>query len=160
MTLLSELKTHQNAFFKIRPILNSNYKKLKVDCIYSLLFIIHFLEERGVTLTHICLTDFEVSDQYLYLIKDIHIVELIDDHYIYESRAQLQKIGSYDFMPQLSHNNHKSQLYRSVGLFMFWILTHINKEFITEKDLEPYFYTKPYFFIKNTMEKIPCLIYL
>jgi len=42
---------------------------------------------------------------------------------------------------------------------MFWILTHKTID-ISEKELEPYYYTKPYFFIKNTMGSEPSLIYL
>ena len=158
MTLLHDLNTKELAFFKIKsktnPIYHTHYKKLTMDCIYSLLFIIYFLEERGYTLTHICLDDFEIVEQHLFLKKDTHLVTL-EDIYIYEPA---EKKG-IEFLPKITRN--KWQLHRSVGQFAFWILTHSEiKSEITERDLEPYYYTKPYFFIKNTMNHEPCLIYL
>ena len=152
--MLKELKTAQIDYFKIKPKeYNTSYKKLTVDCIYSLLFIIYYLENKGLTLSHICLTDFEVYEQFLFLVDDAHVVELVDDHYMYEPAS---KSKSLEFLPADS-NNHRTHLYKSVGQFMFWILTHTNVE-ITERNMEPFYYTKPYFFIKNAMEG--SLIYL
>ena len=154
--MLKELRTAQIAYFKIKPKdIHVNYKQLKVECIYSLIFIISFLEDRGHTLTHISLSDFEIYDQYLFLKDDQHIVELVDDYYLYDTKS---KVNSTDFLPAET-NNHKTHLYRSVGQFIFWVLTHKNVE-ITEENLEPFYYTKPYFFIKNTMGSEPSLIYL
>ena len=155
-TLLKELKTNEIKYFKIKPVFTTKYKKLKTDCIYSLLFIIYFLEDNGYTLSHICLSDFEVYDQYLFLKHPDHIVELIDDYYIYDVKS---KINTLEFLPPTNTNNHKSYLYRSVGQFIFWVLTHKNIE-MNETTMESFYYTKPYFFIKNTMGAEPSLIYL
>lgn len=155
MTLLNDLKHDEIEYFKIKPKpFHTKYKTLTMDCMYSLLFIIFFLEERGLTLSHICLNDFEIYEQYMFLKSDIHIVELMNDKYVYE----LKDTSGIEFLPP-KNINHKTHLYSSVGQFSFWILTHLNKP-ITENDLEPYYYTKPYFFIKNTMGQNPCLIYL
>ena len=154
--MLKELKAAQIAYFKIKPEIQSTYKKLKVECIYSLIFIISFLENRGFTLSHICLTDFEVYDQCLILKDDAHVVKMMDDYYIYEPSS---KENIIEFMPPKNANTHKTHTYRSVGQFMFWVLTHKNVE-ITDKLLEPFYYTKPYFFIKNAISSEPSLIYL
>jgi hypothetical protein len=155
--MLKELRSAQIAYFKIKPRdIHTNYKKLKVECIYSLLFIISYLEDKGFTLSHISLSDFEIYDQYLFLKHDEHVVELIDDYYMYESKT---KTNSTEFMPPPNPNNYKTHLYKSVGQFIFWILTHKNVE-ITEQNLEPFYYTKPYFFIKNAISSEPSLIYL
>jgi hypothetical protein len=156
MTLLQELKANQIEYFKIKPIMSTKYKKLKIECIYTLLFIIYFLEDRGFTLSHICLSDFEVYEQYLFLKHDDHVVELMNDSYLYEDKSKKEAL---EFLPPTNTKNHKSHLYRSVGQFIFWVLTHSNTE-ITEEKLEPFYYTKPYFFIKNTMGAEPSLIYL
>lgn len=154
--MLRELRSAQIAYFKIKPRdIHTNYKQLKVECIYSLIFIISYLEDKGLTLSHISLNDFEVYDQYLFLKDEEHVVELVDDYYMYEPKS---KVNSTEFLPADS-NNHKTHLYRSVGQFIFWVLTHKNVE-ITEQNLEPFYYTKPYFFIKNTMGQEPSLIYL
>ena len=155
--MLKELRATQNAYFKIKPkTFNTNYKKLTIECIYSLLFIIYYLEFKGFTLSHICLNDFEICDNHLFLKDEEHVVQLVDNYYIYESKS---KTNALEFMPPTESNNYKTHLYRSVGQFAFWVLTHKNID-ITEKVLEPYYYTKPYFFIKNTMGAEPTLIYL
>lgn len=156
-TLLNYLKSEEATFFKIKPQLNTKYKKLNETCIYSLIFIIHFLEFNGFTLTHICLNDFEVHDQILFLIKDTHIVELIDDYYIYNETSK-EKI---EFIPNnIAHKNNKKFLYVSVGLFMYYLITKQIKNVITNDELNLLEYSKPYYFIKNTFDKDPCLIYL
>jgi len=155
--MLKELKIKEIEYFKIKSVKpNTHYKKLKIECIYSLLFIIYFLEEKGYTLSHICLSDFEVYEQYLFLKHDDHVVELMGDTYAYDIKT---KTSALEFLPPTNINNHKSHLYKSVGQFIYWVLTHKNNE-MTETDLEPYYYTKPYFFIKNTMGPEPSLIYL
>jgi len=155
--MLKELRSAQTAYFKIKPRdIHTNYKKLKVECIYSLIFIISYLEDHGLTLSHICLSDFEIYDQYLFLKDEEHVVELVDDYYMYDPKS---KVNSMEFLPPQKSNNHKTNLYKSVGQFIFWVLTHKNIE-ITEQNLEPFYYTKPYFFIKNTMGSEPSLIYL
>ncbi len=156
--ILTEMKKDELELFNIsKPQLTSKYKKLNELCIYSLLFIVNFLEQKGYTLTHICLNDFEVHDQILFLVKDTHIVELYDDTYIYEP-SQKEKI---EFIPDdIQYKNHKTTLYKSVGLFMFYLITKKIKSKISNAELEDLYYSKPYFFIKNTMDNDPCLIYL
>jgi hypothetical protein len=51
-------------------------------------------------------------------------------------------------------------LYKSVGLFMYYLVTQKIKNKLTDKDLNLIYYIKPYFFIKNTMDHNPCLIFL
>ncbi len=140
-----------------KPQLITKYKHLNELCIYSLLFIIDFLYKNGYTLTHICLTDFAVHDQILFLVKDIHIIELYDDTYIYEP-SQKEKV---EFIPDdIQYKNHKTILYKSVGLFMFYLITKKIRSKIPNAELDALYYSKPYFFIKNTMDIDPCLIYL
>ena len=157
-TILSEIKKNEMELFNIsKPVLTTKYRKLNELCIYSLLFIVSFLEQNGLTLTHICLNDFEVHDQILVLVKDTHIVELYDDTYIYEA-GQKEKI---EFIPDdIQYKNHKTILYKSVGLFMFYLITKKIRSKISKDELEELYYSKPYFFIKNTMDIDPCLIYL
>ena len=157
-TILSEMKKDEiKLFMKSKPQLTTKYKHLNESCIYSLLFIIHFLEQKGYTLTHICLHDFEVHDQVLFLVKDIHIVELYDDTYIYEE-SKKEKI---EFIPDdIQYKNHKTKLYKSVGLFMFYLITKKIRSILLKDELDALYYSKPYFFIKNSMDIEPCLIYL
>lgn len=158
-TLLNNLKKELSTIFNIKPILTSSYKKLNERCIYSLLFTIYYLEQHSLTLTHICLHDFEVSDQVLYLTKDTHIVELLDDHYIYESPNTAKE--HLEFLPHnITYKNDKNVLYRSVGLFMFYLVTKKIRTQIVDSELDVLYYTKPYFFIKNALDVEPCLIYL
>ena len=156
--ILTEMKKDELELFNIsKPQLTAKYKKLNELCIYSLLFIVNFLEQKGYTLTHICLNDFEVHDQVLFLVKDTHIVELYDDTYIYEP-SQKEKI---EFIPDdIQYKNHKTILYKSVGLFMFYLITKKIRSKISKDELDELYYSKPYFFIKNTMDIDPCLIYL
>lgn len=155
--MLNELRAEQMSYFNIKPkLFNTKYRKLNVDCIYSLIFIISYLEIRGFTLSHICLSDFEIYENHIFLKDDEHVVQLVDDYYMYDPRS---KTNTLEFLPPTNSRNYKTYLYKSVGQFMFWVLTHTNVE-ITEKNLESYYYTKPYFFIKNTMGNEPTLIYL
>lgn len=165
MTLLNDLKTKETLFFNVqhlKPEFNIKYKKLTPECIYSLIFIIYFLEERGLTLTHICLHDFEIFEQCLYLKTDVHVVELINDYYHVKTGITYGDLDFFSPSTNLppSTNNHKFYLYKSVGQFMFWILTHTNIDINKESVLDTYYGTKPYYFIKNTMEQDPSLIYL
>ena len=95
-TILNEMKKDEIELFNIKSLkLSTKYKGLNESCIYSLIYIVNFLEQKGFTLTHICLHDFEVHDQVLFLVKDTHIVELYDDTYIYEPMTK-EKI---EFIP-------------------------------------------------------------
>ena len=153
------MKKDQKELFNIKSLkLAAKYKGLNESCIYSLIFIVSFLEQKGLTLTHICLNDFEVHEQVLFLVKDTHIVELYDDTYIYEP-LEKEKI---EFIPDdIQYKNHKTILYKSVGLFMFYLITKKIRSKISNVELEALYYSKPYFFVKNSMDTIdPCLIYL
>ena len=156
--ILTEMKKDEIELFNLsKPQLTTKYKHLNELCIYSLLFIIDFLEQKGFTLTHICLSDFAVQDQVLFLVNDAHIVELYEDTYIYEP-SQKEKI---EFIPDdIQYKNHKTILYKSVGLFMFYLITKKIRSKISNVELDALYYSKPYFFIKNTMGIDPCLIYL
>ena len=136
--LLESLEKDEMTIFKIKSLsLTTKFKNLKEECIYSLLYIIHFLEMNGYTLTHICLNDFQVHDQYLFLIKDTHIVELNKDQYTYTALKN-EKI---EFIPNdIKDTNHKSMLYKSVGLFMYYLIQKKIKNVITEKDLDEIYY--------------------
>jgi hypothetical protein len=156
--ILTEMKKDETELFNLsKPVLTTKYRKLNESCIYSLLFIVNFLEQKGYTLTHICLNDFEVHDQVLFLVKDTHIVELYEETYIYEALKK-EKI---EFIPEdIQYKNHKTILYKSVGLFMFYLITKKIRSKISNAELDALYYSKPYFFIKNTMDIDPCLIYL
>jgi hypothetical protein len=43
---------------------------------------------------------------------------------------------------------------------MFYLITKKIRSKISNAELEDLYYSKPYFFIKNTMDNDPCLIYL
>jgi hypothetical protein len=157
--IFNEMKKDEMELFNIKSFKSTaKYKHLNESCIYSLIFIVSFLEQRGVTLTHICLNDFEVHDQALFLVKDTHIVELYDETYIYEPLPK-EKV---EFIPDdIQYKNHKTILYKSVGLFMFYLITKKIRSKISNGELEELYYSKPYFFIKNAMDtNDPCLIYL
>ena len=53
---------------------------------------------------------------------------------------------------------HKSNVYESISYFIYYLLLHKVKTELNETDLEPIFETKPYYFIKNGIEK--CFIYI
>jgi hypothetical protein len=159
MTLnLNTLYEDQVKIFNLTNIkLTNAYRSLNEQCINSLLYIITYLEFNGYTLTHICLNDFKVFNQYLFLMRDQNIVKL--ENNMYEYRAT--KKDGIEFIPSnISKKNHKSMLYNSIGLFMFYIITKEVKHNLKEKELDKIYYSKPYFFIKNIMGKEPCLIYL
>jgi hypothetical protein len=152
MTLnLNTLYEDQVKIFNLNNInLTNNYRSLNEQCINSLLYIINYLELNGYTLTHVCLNDFKVYDQYLFLMRDTHIVELGNSKFI-----QTKKDG-IEFIPI----SKKNMLYNSIGLFVYYLITKEVKNILKEKDLSTIYYSKPYFFIKNIMGKEPCLIYL
>jgi hypothetical protein len=157
-TLLENLKTEEMKLFKITKLsLKRSYSELNEICINSLLFILYYLENNNYTLSHICLNDFEFQDQILFLVKDTHIVELVNNEYVYKEQPK-EKI---EFIPKdISYKNSIHILYKSVGLFMYYLIKQKIKREITDKDLNDIYYSKPYFFIKNTLDNSPCLIYI
>ena len=158
--LLETLQNYEIELFNIKNLnLTTKFKNLNETCIYSLLYIIHFLENNGYTLTHICLNDFKLHDQFLFLIKENHIVQLVKDEYTYtKTKPTYEKT---EFIPNdIKELNNKTMLYKSVGLFMYYINQGKIKRNLTDKDLDPLYYSKPYYFIKNTIDNNPCLIYI
>ena len=68
--LLKILNEDQKRFYNITNTTNTQIKRLNYeDAIYSLLFIIHYLEKNNYTLSHICLNDFDVYENRLFLNK-------------------------------------------------------------------------------------------
>ena len=73
----------------------------------------------------------------------------------------IKKPEKVEFIPDdIQYKNHKTILYKSVGLFMFYLITKKIRSKIPNAELDALYYSKPYFFIKNTMDVDPCLIYL
>ena len=118
--LLETIQTDEMKLYNIKNLdLTTKFKNLNESCIYSLLYIIHVLEQNNYTLTHICLNDFKLHDQHLFLIKDTHIVELNNDKYNYV----VLKNEKIEFIPNdIKETNHKTMLYKSVGLFVYYII--------------------------------------
>ena len=126
------------------------------DAIYSLLFIIHYLERNNYTLSHICLKDFVIKENRLFLISTKHIYDIKGDYFSYESKDK----SGIEFITKNMNDSriHKSNVYESISYFIYYLLLYKVKNELTEIDLEPIFETKPYYFIKNGIEK--CLIYI
>ena len=151
--LLKRMNEEQRIYYKISP-LSKSVSKIVInheDAIYSLLYIIHYLEKHDYTLTHICLQDFVVIDNKLFLDSSKHMVDLKGDYFSYQS---IPKSGIEFITNNMSENRiHKSNVYESIGYFIYYLLIHKVKKELNEKDFEPIFETKPYYFIKNAIEK-------
>lgn len=121
----------------------------------QLLFILHTLIHMGYTLSVICPTDFVFRDKVLFLKRENHIVSLEDGHYIYKEQGKC-------FVPEgiKEGPTSLSTTYASVGLFAFYLWTRKKKSVLYEADYGKLKGTKVYYFIKNTMEKNPILLYL
>jgi hypothetical protein len=158
LNLLNSLYEEQLKLYNLNNInLSTNYKYLTEECINSLLFIIYYLELNGHTLTHINLNDFKVYEQYLFLVNDKNVVALENNEYVYVPSIK----ENIEFIPKgILKKNNKNVLYKSVGLFVYYLLTHKIKNKLTENDLNVLYYSKPYYFIKNTINNDPCLIYI
>jgi len=124
--------------------------------IYSLLYIIHYLEDKNHTLSHICLNDFVIKDNKLFLKSNEHIVELKGDYFSYESK---EKNGIEFTTKNMNSRMHKSNVYESIAYFIYYLLVRIVKNDLDETDLEIIFETKSYYFIKNAIKE-KCLIYI
>ncbi len=155
--LLKMLNEEQKKFYKTKGNSHKNFKKLNYeDAIYSLLFIIHYLEKNEYTLSHICLNDFIIIDNKLFLNTANHIYDIKGDYISYEST---EKKGIEFFTKNMNESRiHKSNVYESIGYFIYYLLFYKVKNELTESDLEPIFETKPYYFIKNCIDKY--LIYI
>jgi hypothetical protein len=117
----------------------------------QLLFILNYLMERGYTLSVICLHDFVFRDNVLFLKNKNHWVELDKGPYSVESKEKC-------FVPE--GKDSLTMTYASVGLFAFYLWTHKTKTKLSESDYGKLKGTKVYYFIKNTLEKNPILLYL
>ena len=155
--LLKSLNKDQKHFYNITTSKSSNIKRLNYeDAIYSLLFIIHYLERNNYTLSHICLNDFDLYENRLFLNTTKHIYDVRGDYFSYESK---DKHGIEFFTKGMKDSRiHKSNVYESISYFIYYLLLRKVKIELTEIDLEPIFETKAYYFIKNGIEK--CFIYI
>jgi hypothetical protein len=147
--LLKKLYEDQIKFYKIKsPKTNTNIKNINYeDAIYSLLFIIHYLEENHYTLSHICLNDFIIQDNKLFLNSTNHMYDIKNDYISYETK---EKKGIEFFTKNMNDSRlHKSNVYESISFFIYYLLMYKVKNELTETDLEPIFETKVYYFIKN-----------
>jgi hypothetical protein len=155
--LLKIMNQDQKTFYKITGSSHSNIKHINYeDAIYSLLFIIHYLERNHYTLSHICLKDFIVQDNRLFLNSTNHMYDIKGDYFSYESSAK----NGIEFLTKSMNESriHKSNVYESISYFIYYLLFYKVKTELTETDLEPIFETKPYYFIKNGIEK--CCLYI
>jgi len=156
--LLKKLNEDQKTFYKTgkskshKNIKNLNYE----DAIYSLLYIIHYLERNHYTLSHICLNDFVIYENRLFLNSTKNMYDIKGDYISYESKGK----NGIEFITKDMNESrlHKSNVYESISYFIYYLLLYKVKNELTETDLEPIFETKPYYFIKNGIEK--CFIYI
>jgi len=155
--LLKILNEDQKKFYKISGKPHTNIKNINYeDAIYSLLFIIHYLERNNYTLSHICLKDFVIQDNRLFLNSTNHMYDIKGDYISYESSDK----NGIEFLTKNMNQSriHKSNVYESISYFIYYLLFYKVKTELTEIDLDPIFETKPYYFIKNCIEK--CFIYI
>jgi hypothetical protein len=155
--LLKDLNEDQKKFYKTKGKIHTNIKTLKYeDAIYSLLYIIHYLEKHHYTLSHICINDFIIQDDRLFLNTTKHMYNIKGGYFSYESKDK----SGIEFITKNMNDSriHKSNVYESISYFIYYLLLYKVKTELTETDLEPIFETKPYYFIKNGIEK--CFIYI
>jgi hypothetical protein len=128
----------------------------------QLIFILETLLSRGYTLSVICPSDFVFRDNVLFLKKETHLVELKEGHFEFDFKKA--KIHSREkcFAPSIltDGKNKLAATYASVGLFAFYLWTRKKKTELTENDYGELKGTKLYYFIRNTLEKEPILLYL
>ena len=155
--ILKMLNQDQKNFYKTKGKSHKNFKILNYeDAIYSLLFIIHYLERNDYTLSHICLNDFNVYENRLFLNTTKHIYDVRGNYFSYESK---DKNGIEFFTKGMKESRiHKSNVYESISYFIYYLLLRKVKTELNESDLEQIFETKAYYFIKNGIEK--CFIYI
>ena len=150
--LLKNLNEDQKIFYKTNGKPHSNMKTLNYeDAIYSLLFIIHYLERNDCTLSHICIKDFIIQDNRLFLNSTKHLYDIKGDYFSYESKDK----NGIEFITKNMNESriHKSNVYESISYFIYYMLLHKVKSELNESDLEPIFETKAYYFIKNGINK-------
>ena len=123
----------------------------------QLVFMLEVLINRGYTLSVICPADFMFRDKVLFLKKDTHLVSLKEGHFHYKEKGR-----GKCFVPEDVKEGTQSlaTTYASVGLFAYYLWTRKKKASLEEADFGKLKGTKVYYFIKNTMEKNPILLYL
>jgi len=155
--LLNLMNQDEKSFYNISNTTKMSIKRINhEDAIYSLLFIIHYLERNNYTLSHICLNDFDVYENRLFLNTTKHIYDIKGDYISYESKDK----NGIEFITKNMNDSriHKSNVYESISYFIYYLLLRKVKNELTDSDLEPIFETKVYYFIKNGIEK--CFIYI
>jgi hypothetical protein len=161
---LEELRQEQMKYYGLKEYKPEKLKltKLNMDAmIPQLCFIIHYLNQHSYTLSHICLNDFEISENVLFLRSLVHMTEIDSNNsFIYKKLEEKEGIC---FPSNKLKDGQRASIYdtyASVGLFIYYIYYKKVKNELTEKDYGKLKGTKPYYFIKNTMLNHPCLVYL
>ncbi len=161
---IEELKEDQMKYYqlsKYNPV-KINTRNIEYDLfIPQICFIIHYLNQKGYTLSYICLHDFEMSDNILFLKNDRHI-EKMDSKQTYLFKNPSKDSGIC-FIPKTLQNSHRGSIhdtYTSVALFIYYLFYKKVVQELSEKDYIKLKGTKPYYFIKNAISSTPSLIYL
>jgi hypothetical protein len=158
---LDVLWQKQFDYYNIQRGEEKKFAVSKVDpelVIQQLSFIMDMLKKHGYTLTHICLRDFVLIKGNLFLKKDTHVVKLDRESFDYTPIAK----NGIEFPSKMLTEGRVpiSASYASVGLFVYYMYLRKVKTVLIDSDYGHLTGSKPYYFIKNTMEKNPCLIYL
>lgn len=119
----------------------------------QLIFLLRALIERGYTLSAICPSDFVLRDKVLFLKRDTHVTKLVDGHFVYKESQKC-------FPPGKPGRHSLVGIYGAVGLFAYYLWTHKKVDSISEIDYGKLKGTKIYYFIRNSIEKNPILLYL
>jgi hypothetical protein len=163
---IDKLREDQIKYYKLKgrydPV-KINLKKINIESvIHNLCFIVNYLISKKYTLSMICINDFELFDNVLFLNSDDHLVEIDSKNTFLFSKDQNNKkqlcFPTIDMVEgrRISIN----ATYMSVGLFVYYLYFYEVKPTLNENDFGRLVGTKPYYFIKNTMDENPCLIYL
>ena len=126
--ILKMLNEEQKIFYKTTGKSHTNIKNINYeDAIYSLLFIIHYLERNNYTLSHICLKDFVIHDNRLFLNSTKHMYDVKGEYFSYES----QPPNGIEFVTKNMNDSriHKSNIYESISYFIYYLLLYkVKKE--------------------------------
>lgn len=161
--ILNELRDKMIKFYNITDTTERPFEMIdnKEQLILNLLYIINFLNHKNFTLTHICLSDFVLLENYFFLKKDTHLVKLDEKKYfrnMYEENEDEIEFPTKELKTETRVSLNET--YKSVGLFVYYLYLNKIKDELTDHDLQKINGTKPYYFIKNTVYKIPYIIYL
>jgi hypothetical protein len=161
--ILNELRDKMIKFYNITDTTETPFQFIenKEQLILNLLYIINYLNHKNYTLTHICLSDFVLLDKFIILNKDTHLVKLDSKNYfrnVYEENKDDIEFPTKHLKQETRISLNET--YKSVGLFVYYLYLDKIKDEVNENDLQKINGTKPYYFIKNTVYKIPYIIYL